>query len=97
MAEFTDGGVDAVFGIDEDLGRPEASGDLLARDELTVAFGEQDEQLQRLTLDAHGVAITEELERAAVKPEVAELIDKAAQGILLRGGVWLSVSGNSQI
>jgi hypothetical protein len=33
-----------------------------------------------------GVAITEELERSAVKPEVAELIDKAAQGILLRGG-----------
>jgi hypothetical protein len=64
---------------------------------LAFPGGEQDEQLQGLTLDAHGVATTEELERPAVKPEVAELIDKAAQGILLRGGVWLSVSGNSQI
>jgi hypothetical protein len=54
---------------------------------LTFPGGEQDEQLQGLTLDAHGVAITEELERPAVKPEVAELIDEAAQGILLRGGV----------
>jgi hypothetical protein len=32
------------------------------------------------------MAVTEELERPAVKAEFTELIDKAAQGTLLRGG-----------
>ena len=86
VAELTDGGIDAVFGINEDFARPEPIGDLATSDELTFPGGEQDEQLQGLTLDAHGVAITEELERSAVKPEVAELVDEAAQGTLLRGG-----------
>jgi hypothetical protein len=53
---------------------------------LTFPGGEQNEQLHRLTLDAQGVAVAEELERSAVKPEVTELIDEAAQGTLLRGG-----------
>ena len=87
VAELTDGGIDAVFGIDEDFARPEAIGDLGASDELTFSRGEQDEQFQRLTLDAQGVAVAEELERSAVKPEVTELIDEAAQGILLCGGI----------
>ena len=86
VAELTDGGIDAVFGIDEDFARPEPIGDLAASDELTFPGGEQNEQLQRLTLDAQGVAAAEELERSAVKPEVTELIDEAAQGTLLRGG-----------
>jgi hypothetical protein len=53
---------------------------------LTFPGGEQNQQLHRLTLDAQRVAAAEELERSAVKPEVTELIDEAAQGTLLRGG-----------
>ena len=86
VAELTDGGIDAVFGIDEDFARPEPIGDLVTSDELPFARGEQDEQLHGLTLNAQGVAVTEKLERSAVKPEVTELIDEAAQGTLLRGG-----------
>jgi hypothetical protein len=52
---------------------------------LAFPGGEQDEQLHGLTLYAQGVAVTKELERSAVKPEVTELIDEAAQGALLRG------------
>jgi hypothetical protein len=50
---------------------------------LTLSRGEQDEQLHGLTLYAQGVPVTEELERSAVKPEVAEMIDETAQGSLL--------------
>ena len=55
MAELADGGVDAVFGVDEDFARPEALGDLCAGDELALARDEQDEQLHRLALDAQGI------------------------------------------
>jgi hypothetical protein len=86
VAELTDGGIDAVLGIDEDFARPEPIGDFAASDELTFPGGEQDEQLHRLALDAQGAAVAEQLERPAVEPEVTELIDKTAQGTLLRGG-----------
>jgi hypothetical protein len=86
VAELTDSGINAVFSIDEDFALPEPVSDLAARDQLAFSRGEQDEQFQRLTLDAQGVAVTEELERSTVKPEVTEMIDKAAQGILLCGG-----------
>jgi hypothetical protein len=86
VAELTDSRIDAVLGIDEDFALPEPSGDLAARDQLAFPRGEQDEQFQRLTLDAQGLAVTEQLERSAVKREVTEMIDKTAQGILLRGG-----------
>ena len=42
--------------------------------------------LKKLTFDTHGVAVTEELERSAIETELTELIDKAAQVTLLRGG-----------
>ena len=80
VPELTDSCIDAVFGIDEDFARPEPFGDLGASDELTFSRGKQDEQLHGLTLYAQGVPVTEELERSAVQPEVAEMIDEAAQG-----------------
>jgi hypothetical protein len=64
---------------------------------LTFPGGEQDEQLHGLALDSQGLAVAEELVRSAVKPEVTEMINKAAQGTLLRGGVSLSVAGKRQI
>jgi hypothetical protein len=92
IAEFADGGVDAVFGIDEDFARPKPSGDFATSDELTFSGSEQDEQFQGFTLDAQGTAVAEELERSAVKPEVAELIGEAAQGIPPARGKYDSVS-----
>ena len=41
---------------------------------------------RKLTFDTQGVAVTEELERSAIETELTELIDKAAQVTLLRGG-----------
>jgi hypothetical protein len=87
VAELTDGGIDAVFGVDEDFARSEAIGNFAASDELTFPRREQDEQLHGLALNTQGAAVTEELERSAVEAELTELIDKAAQGTLLRGGI----------
>jgi hypothetical protein len=39
VAELTDGGIDTVFGIDEDFARPEPIGDFAASDELTFPGG----------------------------------------------------------
>src|SRR6202012_5340788 len=50
LADLADGGVDAVLGVDEDLGVPEALGDLGAGDEAAFGGGEEDEELERLAL-----------------------------------------------
>ena len=51
MPKLADGGVDAVFGIDEDVAGPQPFSDFLPRDEFALARGKQDEQLHRLALD----------------------------------------------
>ncbi len=82
VAELTDGGIDAVFGIDEHFARPEPIGDFAASDERAFPRGEQDEQLDEFTLNAQELPLRRS---PAVKTEFAELIDKAPQGPLLRG------------
>ena len=51
LADFADGGVDAVLGIDEDFVAPKAFGDFGARDEVAFAGGEEDEQLHWLAFE----------------------------------------------
>ena len=44
-----------------------------------------------------GVAVTEELECSPIEAELTELVDKAAQVILLRGDLRLRLAGKDQI
>ena len=80
--ELANGGVDAVLGIDEDFAGPEAPGNFGAGDELAFAGDEQDEQLHGLAFDAQKFAVAQQLKAAAVKLEVAELVNRTGHGLL---------------
>ena len=43
LADFADGGVDAVFGIDEDILAPETVDDFLAGDDATLPLQKKDQ------------------------------------------------------
>ena len=51
LADFTDGSIDAVLGIDEHFAAPEVFGNFAAGDDIAFAGGEEDEQLHRLSLE----------------------------------------------
>jgi hypothetical protein len=80
MAELADGGVDAMFGIDEDFAGPEALRDFSAGDKLTLARGEQDQELHWLALETYRVAVVEQFEGSAVEAKIAKTIDDAGRG-----------------
>ena len=52
LADFVDGGVEAVVEIDESVGGPEFLLELFARDDFASAFEKQGENLERLALQA---------------------------------------------
>jgi hypothetical protein len=72
VADFADGGVDAVFGVDEDLGVPEGAGDLGTGDEAAAGGGEEDEELHGLAFEAQGDAAAAQLEALTIEVELAE-------------------------
>jgi hypothetical protein len=75
VANFADGGIDAVFGVDEDFRTPEAFGDFRPGDELAIAGGQQDEQLHRLAFELEASTGASELKAVAIQLEVAEFED----------------------
>ena len=86
LADFADGGIDAVFGVDEDFIAPEAFSNFCASDDVAFASGEQDEQLHGLALKFEDSACTTQLEASTVQPKVAEFKDDAGHGSTLCGG-----------
>ena len=73
VANFANGSVDAMFGVDEDLGRPEELGNLGAGDEAAAGRGQEDEKLHRLAFEAQRRVAAAQLEALAVQIKLAEL------------------------
>ena len=75
LADFADCRVDSVFDIDEDFPLPKALGDFLPGDNLSMFGDQEDEEFERLPLELEPAAFAAKLKCAAMKGEVAELID----------------------
>ena len=86
LAHFTNGGVNAVFRVDEDLAAPETTCDLFAGDDLAFAGGEEDEKLHGLALHLERSAATAQFEAVAIEPEVTEFKDRPGHQSYPRGG-----------
>jgi hypothetical protein len=76
MAKLSNGGIDAVFGIDEDFARPQPLGDFGARNQLSFARDQEHKEFHGLAFDAQGPALMQQLKPAAIQPEIAELVDR---------------------
>ena len=81
LANFTDGCVDSVFGIDEDFLLPKAPGNFIPGNHLSVFGDQEDEKFERLPLELEPAAFAAELKFAAIEAEVAELIDDKGHGL----------------
>ena len=66
-----------MFDVDEDFLLPQVSGDLIPCDHLAMPCDKQRQQFKRLSLQPQHAAIAGELVSAAIKPELAEEIDRA--------------------
>jgi hypothetical protein len=73
-SKLSDSGVYAMINIEENVRTPKAARYLLARHQLPMSFDQQDEQLHRAFLEAHGAgAPLEEIARL-VQCELAEMV-----------------------
>jgi hypothetical protein len=94
IPKLSNGGIDSVLHINEHLRGPEVLSDFVARDELSLPGGKQDEQFHRLSLDPDRVTVAEEFKGTAVEPKVTEFIDRRGHlGDRLRRGTRISVAG----
>ncbi len=84
LANFTDGRVNSVFDIDEDFPLPQARGDFVTSNNLSMFGDQEDEEFERLPLKLEPAAFAAELKFAAMKAEVAELKDGKGTGPLPR-------------
>ncbi len=72
-ANLTNGSVDAMLHIEENVFAPEALGDFFAGNELTLALGEKDEELHGELFDTqNALALLQDIARV-VEYEVAEM------------------------
>ena len=85
LADFANGGVDAMFGVDKYLTVPEPSGNFIAPDEVAVSRHQQNQKLHRLPLQADRTAIAGEFKARAIQPEFAELVSDNRQRGTIRG------------
>jgi hypothetical protein len=72
--DFENGGVDAVLGVDKDALAPETFANLLAGDDVPVAFDQKDEQIHRDPLEPYRPSVPTQLETAAVQLIVAKFV-----------------------
>jgi hypothetical protein len=63
---------------------PEMRGNLLPRDELTAAFGQEDHELKRDSFKLHCTRLVEELEASDVELEISEVPPGSAQNSAFR-------------
>jgi hypothetical protein len=71
-ADLADGGIDALFDVDEYIFTPELGGDLLARYQLAAVFDQQHEQLQRQTFQANRDATAAQLKATVIQLKIFE-------------------------
>ena len=74
--------IDPVFRIHENFTRPQPLRDVRPRHQLALPRRQQDQQLHRLPLHAHGSPIELKLKPLAVQPEISELVYGIAQSML---------------
>ena len=75
-----------MFDIDEDFPIPKALGNLIPGNNLSVFGDQEDEEFERLPLQLEPVAFAAEFKFAAMKAEVAELIDGKGHRFSPEGG-----------
>src|SRR5436305_14905148 len=69
---FADGGVDALFDIDEEILTPQLGGDLLARQNVGLIVDQQHEQLHGRAFQRYGSALAEKLEARVSQFDLVE-------------------------
>ena len=79
LADFADGGVDAVFGVDEDIFAPQTADDFLAGDDATLVLQKKDQQLHGDALEGNalaflGAASAAQLEAGAIELKFSESV-----------------------
>jgi hypothetical protein len=79
LADFADGGVDAVFGVDEDILAPETVDDFLAGDDATLPLQKKDQQFHGDALEGNalaflGASLAAQLEAGAIELEFSEFV-----------------------
>ena len=74
LANFADGGIDAVLGVDEDFFAPEAVDDFLAGNDVAVFFREQEEQFHGDAFEFQDAAVAPQLEAGAVELKFSEFV-----------------------
>jgi hypothetical protein len=80
LANFADCRVDSVLDIDEYFPIPKAPGNFIPGNNLSMFADQDDEKFERLSLKLEPAAFAAELKFAAIKAEVAELIDDKGHG-----------------
>ena len=79
MADFSDGGVDAVFGVNEDILAPETVDDFLSGDDAALPLQKKDEQLRGDAFEGNafaflGASPAAQLEAGAIELEFSEAV-----------------------
>ena len=106
LADFADGSVDAVFGIDEDILAPETVDDFLAGDDATLALQKKDQQLHGDALEGNalaflGTSLAAQLEVGAIELKFGEFVLRLRhtapklrhKTIALSGAAWVRAFG----
>src|SRR5208282_3371655 len=106
VPNFADGGVDAVFGVDEDIPAPETVHDFLAGDDATLPLQKKDQQLHGDALEGNalaflGASLATQLEAGAIEPKFGESVLRLRhtaprlkhKTIALPGAVWVRAFG----
>jgi hypothetical protein len=91
VAEFPDGGIGAMFCVDEDPRGPELFSNFGTSDKLSFTRCKQDKEFHRLALDTKNPVLATHFEAAAIDLKLAELQCRTGQGgghgRLLRGSI----------
>ena len=69
---FADGGVDALFDVNEEILAPQLGGDLLTCQDVGVIVDQQHEQLHGKAFQPYGSALAEKLEARVIQFELVE-------------------------
>jgi hypothetical protein len=70
LADFADGAVDAVVSIEKDVLAPDPLGNFLAGNELTLPLDQNEQDLQRKTLELQHATSVSELKGSRIDLEV---------------------------
>jgi hypothetical protein len=110
LADFADGGVDAVFGVDEDILAPETVDDFLAGDAATLPLQKTDQQLHGDALEGNalaflGASLATQLEAGAIELKLSEFVLRLRhtaaklrpQTIALLGATWVRAFGVNRL